>query len=54
MPPPQPKRGLQPSIIDRLVDPESAGTSILSGYTVEKMDSAVSYTHLTLPTILLV
>lgn len=41
MPPPQPKRGLQPSILDRLVDPESAGTAILSGYTVEKMYSAV-------------
>lgn len=42
MPPPQqPKRGLQPSIIDRLVDPESAGTTILTGYTVEKMYKAV-------------
>ncbi len=41
MPPPQPKRGLQPSILDRLVDPESAGTTILTGYTVEKMYSAV-------------
>ena len=42
MPPPQqPKRGLLPSIIDRLVDPESAGTTILTGYTVEKMYRAV-------------
>src|ERR1700722_10955527 len=41
MPPPQPKRGLQPSILDRLIDPESAGTAILSGYTVEKMYAAV-------------
>jgi type VI secretion system protein ImpF len=41
MPPLQPKRGLQPSILDRLIDPESAGTAILSGYTVEKMYSAV-------------
>lgn len=41
MPPPQPKRGLQPSILDRLIDPESAGTTILTGYTVEKMYSAV-------------
>jgi type VI secretion system protein ImpF len=41
MPPPQPKRGLQPSILDRLIDPESAGTTILSGYTVEKMYAAV-------------
>jgi len=41
MPPPQPKRGLQPSILDRLIDPESAGTTILTGYTVEKMYAAV-------------
>jgi len=41
MPPPQPKRGLQPSILDRLTDPESAGTAILTGYTVEKMYAAV-------------
>jgi type VI secretion system protein ImpF len=42
MPPPkQPKRGLQPSILDRLVDPESAGTAILTGYTVEKMYASV-------------
>jgi type VI secretion system protein ImpF len=41
MPPLQPKRGLQPSILDRLIDPESAGTTILSGYTVEKMYAAV-------------
>jgi type VI secretion system protein ImpF len=40
-PPPQPKRGLQPSILDRLIDPESAGTTILTGYTVEKMYAAV-------------
>ena len=39
--PPQPKRGLQPSILDRLTDPESAGTAILTGYTVEKMYAAV-------------
>lgn len=41
MPPTQPRRGLQPSIIDRLVDPESAGTTVLTGYTVEKMYNAV-------------
>lgn len=41
MPPPQLKRGLQPSILDRLIDPESAGTAILTGYTVEKMYKAV-------------
>ena len=36
-----PKKGLQPSIIDRLLDPESAGNSIVTGYTVEKMYLAV-------------
>ena len=41
MPPPQPKCGLRPSILDRLTDPESAGTAILTGYTVEKMYAAV-------------
>jgi type VI secretion system protein ImpF len=40
-PPQQPKRGCQPSIVDRLIDPESAGTSIMIGYTVEKMYQAV-------------
>ena len=40
-PPPQPKRGLQPSVLDRLIDPESAGTSIMIGYTVERMYAAV-------------
>jgi len=42
MPPPaQPKRGLHPSIVDRLIDPESSGTSIMFGYTVERMYQAV-------------
>lgn len=42
MPPPaQPKRGLQPSILDRLIDPESMGTAIMTGYTVEQMSNAV-------------
>ena len=41
MPPPQPKRGLQPSLLDRLIDPESAGTAILSGYRVEQLYAAV-------------
>ena len=41
MPPPQLQRGLQPSLLDRLLDPEAAGTAILSGYTVEKMVLAV-------------
>jgi type VI secretion system protein ImpF len=40
-PPPQPTRGLQPSILDRLIDPESAGTAIMTGYTVQKMYDAV-------------
>ena len=33
--------GLQPSILDRLIDPESAGTSILIGYDERKMLNAV-------------
>src|SRR5437016_5262816 len=42
MPPPQPpKRGLQPSILDRLVDPESAGTQNHTGYTTDQMYAAV-------------
>ena len=43
MPPPTqpPARGMLPSILDRLLDPESAGTAIMTGYTVEKMASAV-------------
>jgi type VI secretion system protein ImpF len=42
MPPPvQPKRGIQPSILDRLIDPESAGTTIMNGYTVQQMYEAV-------------
>lgn len=42
MPPPaQPKRGLQPTILDRLINPESAGTAIMTGYTVEQMYNAV-------------
>lgn len=42
MPPPQPpQRGMLPTILDRLLDPESAGTAVMTGYTVEKMASAV-------------
>jgi type VI secretion system protein ImpF len=33
--------GLQPSILDRLIDPESSGTSILIGYDERKMLAAV-------------
>lgn len=36
-PPPPPQRGMQPSILDRLLDPESAGTAVMTGYTVERM-----------------
>lgn len=39
--PQQPIRGVQPSIMDRLIDPESAGTSIISGYSVSQMYDAV-------------
>jgi type VI secretion system protein ImpF len=35
------ERGLQPSILDRLIDPESAGTAILIGYDERKMRDAV-------------
>ncbi len=43
MPPPTqpPARGMLPSILDRLLDPESAGTAIMTGYSVEKMALAV-------------
>jgi len=42
MPPPgTPIRGLRPSILDRLIDPESAGTAILIGYNVDQMYQAV-------------
>lgn len=42
MPPPaQPQRGMLPSLLDRLLDPESAGTALMTGYTVEKMANAV-------------
>lgn len=42
MPPPQPpQRGMLPSVLDRLLDPESAGTAVMTGYTVEKMAMAV-------------
>jgi len=34
-------QGLMPSILDRLIDPESAGTSIMIGYDVAKMYQAV-------------
>src|SRR5262249_25358330 len=41
MPPTEVELGLQPSILDRLIDPESAGTAILIGYDERKMLTAV-------------
>ena len=41
MPAPTPTRGLRPSILDRLIDPESAGTAILIGYNIDQMYQAV-------------
>lgn len=41
MPPPIQQIGLTPSILDRLIDPESAGTKIMAGYTADKMFGAV-------------
>jgi len=41
MPPPVHQLGLAPSILDRLIDPESAGTAIMTGYSSEKMYRAV-------------
>jgi type VI secretion system protein ImpF len=38
MPPSSPpQRGMLPSLLDRLLDPESAGTAIMTGYTTDKM-----------------
>lgn len=34
-------QGLMPSILDRLIDPESAGTAIMTGYDIPKMYRAV-------------
>jgi len=35
------EQGLMPSILDRLIDPESAGTAILIGYDAQKTTNAV-------------
>jgi type VI secretion system protein ImpF len=35
------QRGLLPSIVDRLIDPESVGTAVLTGYSVAQMYDAV-------------
>ena len=37
----EPQQGLTPSLIDRLIDPEAAGTRWHHGYTVEQMFVAV-------------
>jgi type VI secretion system protein ImpF len=36
-----PHQGLQPSILDRLIDPNSRGNSLIRGYKVEQMEAAV-------------
>jgi type VI secretion system protein ImpF len=36
-----PEQGLLPSVLDRLIDPESAGTAWRHGYGVEQMEAAV-------------
>jgi type VI secretion system protein ImpF len=42
MPAPQPpQKGMLPSLLDRLLDSEAAGTAMLTGYSVEKMANAV-------------
>jgi type VI secretion system protein ImpF len=41
MPRPDPNQGLMPSILDRLIDPASGGTSWRQGYGVEQMFKAV-------------
>jgi type VI secretion system protein ImpF len=38
---PDPQQGLMPSIIDRLIDPESAGTAWRRGYGEEQLVTAV-------------
>lgn len=36
-----PQQGLQPSLLDRLIDADSSGTSILTGYNADQMYQAV-------------
>jgi type VI secretion system protein ImpF len=38
---PDARQGLTPSLLDRLIDPDSAGTRARPGYTVEQMADAV-------------
>jgi type VI secretion system protein ImpF len=37
----EPHQGLMPSILDRLIDPDSGGTTGNRGYTIEQMEEAV-------------
>ena len=41
MQPAHPQQGLMPSVLDRLIDPESKGTAIVIGYDADKMYRAV-------------
>jgi type VI secretion system protein ImpF len=41
MPQPNPTQGLMPSLLDRLIDPESGGNNWRRGYGVEQMFAAV-------------
>jgi type VI secretion system protein ImpF len=41
MPPTDPYQGLLPSVVDRLIDPESQGTSWQRGYDMEQMIDAI-------------
>ena len=38
---PDPFQGLMPSVLDRLIDAESAGTPTRQGYTLSQMEDAV-------------
>jgi type VI secretion system protein ImpF len=41
MPPIDPQQALMPSVLDRLIDPDSAGTAARRGYGVKQMTDAV-------------
>ena len=41
MPRPETDQGILPSILDRLIDPESGGTAALRGYNIRQMVDAV-------------
>jgi type VI secretion system protein ImpF len=38
---PEPQQGLMPSLIDRLIDPDSEGGSLYEGYSIPQMTQAV-------------